>query len=149
MDELGFDAAVDYRAEPVLEGLRRHCPDGIDVHFENVGGDALDAGLTLMNDSGRVVICGLISTYNAAGPVPGPYMFRNVIMRRLRIEGFVILDHLADYPRMVAELAEWMLAGKLRHRLHIVDGLNDAVEGLKLLYSGGNGGKFLVRVGSE
>lgn len=149
-DELGFDAAVNYRAEPVLEGLRRCCPNGIDVHFENVGGEALDTGLTLMNNFGRVVVCGLISTYNSTGTAaPGPYMFRNVIMRRLTVRGFVILDHLDEYPRMTAELAQWMLEGKLRYRLHIVDGLENAAEALNLLYTGGNEGKLMVRIGAE
>lgn len=148
-EELGFDAAVNYRDGDLVDSLRAACPDGIDVLFENVGGDSLDAGLTLMNDFGRVVICGLISTYNkGAEPVPGPYMFRNVIMRRLRVEGFVILDHLDRYPEYQQKLAGWMLEGRLKHRLHIVDGLENAASALKLLYSGGNTGKLMVRIGA-
>lgn len=148
VEELGFDAAVNYKAQPVLEGLKQHCPDGIDVHFENVGGDALDAGLTLMNDFGRVVICGLISTYNTRERVPGPYMFRNIVLKRLRVQGFVILDHFDQYPRMTAQLVEWIRAGKLRYRLHVVDGIENASQALKLLYDGGNDGKLMVRIES-
>lgn len=149
VDELGFDAVVNYKTETVLDGLRRTCPNGIDVHFENVGGEVLDAGLTLMNDYGRVVICGLISTYNESGPTPGPYMFRNLIMRRLKVEGFVILDHLDKYPKMYEDLVPWMLAGKLKYKLHVVDGLEQAADALKLLYTGGNSGKLMVRIGED
>lgn len=148
-EEFGYDAAIDYKSENVVERLRALAPDGVDVHFENVGGDMLDAGLTVMKNFGSVVICGLISTYNSNGPVPGPYMFRNLIMRRLRVEGFVILDYAARYPEFQAKLAQWMLEGRLHYRLHVVDGLDNAVDALKLLYSGGNHGKVMVRIGAE
>lgn len=147
--ELGFDAAINYRKENLLEGLKREAPNGIDVHFENVGGEQLDAGLTLMNEGGRVVICGLISTYNASEPVPGPYMFRNVIMKRLVIEGFVILDYAAHFAEYHAKLIEWMRSGKLKYRLHIVDGLENASDALKMLYTGGNNGKLMVRIAAD
>lgn len=147
--EMGYDEVIDYKHEKVVDRLRELAPEGIDVHFENVGGDVLDAGLTAMKDFGRVVICGLISTYNATGPVPGPYMFRNLIMRRLTVQGFVILDYLDRYPEFQQKLAGWMLEGRLKYRLHIVDGLENAVDALKLLYSGGNHGKLMVRIGPE
>ncbi len=147
--DLGYDEVVDYKHENVVERLRALAPDGVDVLFENVGGEVLDAGLTVMKDFGRVVICGLISTYNASGPVPGPFMFRNVIMRRLTIQGFVILDYLDRYPEYQMQLAGWMQQGKLKYRLHVVDGLENAVDALKLLYSGGNQGKLMVRIGDE
>jgi NADPH-dependent curcumin reductase CurA len=147
--EMGYDEVVDYKHDNVVERLRTLAPDGVDVHFENVGGEVLDAGLTVMKDFGRVVVCGLISTYNASGPVPGPYMFRNLIMRRLTVQGFVILDYLDRYPEYQQKLAGWMLEGKLKYRLHIVDGLENAVDGLKLLYSGGNNGKLMVRIGPD
>ncbi len=147
-EELGFDAAINYRSENVLDGLRREAPNGIDVHFENVGGEILDAGLTLMNNYGRVVICGLISTYNATGPVPGPYMFRNVIMKRLKVEGFVILDYAEHFAEYHQKLAEWMRSGQLKYRIHIEEGLDKAQDALRLLYSGGNNGKLMVRIGA-
>lgn len=144
-DEIGIDAAIDYRAEDVTARLGALCPDGIDLCFENVGGDMLDAALTHMKNFGRVVICGLISSYNAGAPVPGPYMFRNVIMRRLTIRGFVILDHVDLLPAVLGELAGWMRDGTLSMKLHIVDGIEAAPEALNLLYTGGNTGKLLVR----
>lgn len=147
--EMGYDEVVDYKHDNVVERLRALAPDGVDVHFENVGGEVLDAGLTVMKNFGRVVICGLISTYNASGPVPGPYMFRNLIMRRLTVQGFVILDYLDRYPEFQQKLAGWMLEGRLKYRLHVVDGLENAVDALKLLYSGGNHGKLMVRIGPD
>ena len=149
-EEFGYDEAIDYRSEDVAARLRELAPDGVDVLFENVGGDILDAGLAAMKNFGRVVICGLISTYNQSGaPIPGPYMFRNVIMRRLRIQGFVILDYADEIPGMVQELATWMLEGKLRFRVHVIDGLDQAVNALKMLYTGENQGKLMVRIGAE
>ncbi len=148
--EFGYDAAIDYRADDVSARLRELAPEGIDLLFENVGGEILDAGLAAMKNFGRVVICGLISTYNHSGePIPGPYMFRNVIMRRLRIEGFVILDYMEEMPEIVGTLAGWMLEGKLHFRVHTVDGLENAVEALKMLYTGANQGKLLVKIGDE
>lgn len=149
-EEIGYDEVIDYKKGDLVAQLRRAAPDGIDVHYENVGGEILDAGLSCMKNFGTVVICGLISTYNAGGdPVPGPYMFRNVIMRRLRMEGFVVLDHVDKFPQYQQKLAGWMLEGKLKYRLHVVDGLEQARDALKLLYTGGNHGKLLVRIGTE
>ncbi len=149
-DEIGYDAVIDYREGDLVEALRRAAPEGVDLHYENVGGAILDAGLTVMKNFGTVVVCGLISTYNASGAqVPGPYMFRNVIMRRLRLEGFVVLDHPQKVAQYRQRLAGWMIEGRLKYRLHVVDGLERAQEALKLLYTGGNQGKLLVRVGAE
>lgn len=145
-DELGFDEAIDYNAENVTQRLGELCPDGIDLCFENVGGAILDASLTHMKDFARVVICGLISSYNSPEPVPGPYMFRNVIMRRLSMRGFVILDHADLFPAALADLGNWLREGRLKMPVHIVQGLENAPEALNLLYSGGNTGKLLVRV---
>lgn len=147
-EELGYDAAINYRMENVDQRLAELAPDGIDVHFENVGGAVLDAGLKHMKDGGCVVVCGLISTYNTSGDDEGaPKLFRNVIMKRLRIEGFVILDFLDRYPVYHEKLIGWMQDGRLRYRLHVVDGLENAVDALKLLYTGGNRGKLLVKIG--
>lgn len=148
-DELGFDGVVNYKNEDLLGALKRECPDGIDVHFENVGGDILDAALTLMNLQGRVVVCGLISMYNAKGDVAGPKMFHNTIMKRLRIEGFVILDYADRYAEAHAVLTRWMQMGKLKYRLDIMDGIDTAVEALQKLYQGTNVGKMMVKIGSE
>tara|TARA_R110000850_G_scaffold45153_4_gene114262 strand:+ start:6733 stop:7740 length:1008 start_codon:yes stop_codon:yes gene_type:complete len=145
-DELGFDGAINYKSENVTERLGVLCPAGIDLCFENVGGDILDASLTHMKDFGHVVICGLISSYNSNEPIPGPYMFRNLIMRRLTVRGFVILDHEDRFPDAMAALAGSLAEGKLTMPLHIVEGLEAAPKALNLLYTGGNTGKLLVRV---
>jgi NADPH-dependent curcumin reductase CurA len=149
--EFGYDHAIDYKRGNVVERLRQLAPEGVDVHFENVGGEMLDAGLTVMKNFGSVVICGLISTYNstAGDRIPGPYMFRNLIMRRLRVQGFVILDYLDRYPQYQQQLAGWMLDGRLKYRLDITPGIDQAVDALKTLYTGANQGKVLVQIGDE
>ena len=146
-EELGYEAAINYRSDDVDARLAELAPDGIDIQFENVGGDILDLGLKHMKDGGTVVVCGLISTYNTPGDsAEGPKLFRNVIMRRLRIEGFVILDYMDRYPAIQEKLIGWMRDGSLSYRLHVVDGLENAVDALKLLYTGGNNGKLMVRI---
>ncbi|GGX51421.1 NADP-dependent oxidoreductase [Tateyamaria omphalii] len=146
IDDFDIDAAINYKTQDVTEALGKVCPDGIDLCFENVGGEILDASLTHMRDYGRVVICGLISSYTAKDPVPGPYMFRNIIMRRLSMRGFVILDYMDLMPKVMNDLGEWVQAGELRLPLHVVDGLENAVDAVNLLYTGGNTGKVLVRM---
>jgi len=145
-DELGFDAAINYRDEDFSSQLAKACPAGIDVQFENVGGAILDHCLSLMNNGGRVVICGLISMYNSDQNVPGPYMFHNSIMKRLKIEGFVILDHAAQFPLMQRYLLEWMDAGLLKFRVNLHEGLECAPEALRSLYNSQNDGKVLIKL---
>ena len=144
--DFGIDEAIDYKSEDVEARLRELCPDGIDLCFENVGGAVHDAALANMKDFGHVAICGLISSYNAKEPMPGPYMYRNLIMRRLTVRGFVILDYAEKFPDILADLVGWMRDGKLKLPQHIVDGLENAPEALNLLYTGGNTGKLLVRI---
>lgn len=149
--EFGYDHAIDYKRENVVERLRELAPPGVDVHFENVGGEMLDAGLTVMKDFGSVMICGLISTYNSAAGdrIPGPYMFRNLIMRRLRVQGFVILDYADRYPEYQQQFAQWMLQGRLKFRLDVTSGIDKALDTLKMLYTGANKGKVLVQSGAD
>ncbi len=148
-DDLGFDACINYKTENVLEALRRECPNGIDVDFENVGGEILDAVLTLINLRARIAICGLISSYNATDPVPGPYMFRNLLMKRARCEGFIITDYLPRIGEAIQDLATWMAEGRLTYRTDIVDGLENAPQTVKRLFTGGNTGKLLIRIAPE
>ncbi|MEO0436509.1 MAG: NADP-dependent oxidoreductase [Pseudomonadota bacterium] len=145
-ERFAYDVAIDYKQGDIESQLKEAAPLGVDVLFENVGGEVLDAGLAMMNDFGRVVVCGLISTYNAKEPVPGPFMFRNVIMRRLRIEGFVILDHIEHYPTYQRQIAQWLREGSIRFDVHTVDGLGSAVDAMNMLYSGENMGKVMVKV---
>ena len=144
--ELGFDAAINYKKADLASALADACPAGIDVQFENVGGDILDHCLRLMNNYGRVVICGLISMYNSNNNAPGPTMFHNTIMKRLKIEGFVVLDLVDKMPKICAQLVQWMIEGKLQFRLNLSEGLDQAPAALQKIYTGANDGKVLVRL---
>jgi NADPH-dependent curcumin reductase CurA len=145
-DELGFDAAINYRTEDVATALAAACPDGIDVYFDNVGGGILDACLELMNFKGRIPTCGLISQYNAAQPVPGPRNYPLILMRRLRVQGFIVLDFADRYPEAIAALSQWMAEGRIKVRTEIVDGLENALQTVKRLYTGAHKGKLMIRV---
>jgi hypothetical protein len=144
--ELGFDAAINYKHADWQKQLGAACPAGIDVIFENVGGEILDASLARINLHARIILCGLIASYNAEAPVPGPYNFGNVLMRRGRIEGFIVTDFVAKFPAAVMQLAQWHLAGKLKHRDTIVDGLQLAPTAINRLFDGSTTGKLLIKV---
>lgn len=148
-EELGFDGAIDYRNEDVGAALDRLCPNGIDVDFENVGGDIMDAVISRMNNFGRVALCGMISTYNNEGPAPGPKDFNRVLMHRLLIKGFIVIDYLPRAAEAMAELAPWVASGKLKWKAHVVDGLENAPTALNRLFTGDHDGKLLVRVSPE
>lgn len=148
-EELGFDAAIDYKSENVAAKLKEYCPKGIDVYFDNVGGKILDAVLGQINDYARVAVCGLISQYNATEPMPGPYNFANVLVRRARIEGFIVLDYFNRAPEAFAELGKWLAEGKLKYRVDVVDGLENTPKALGKLFDGSNTGKLVVKVSEE
>ena len=145
VDELGFDHAINYRDEDVGARLRETCPDGIDVYFDNVGGTILDACLANLAMRARVVLCGAISQYNEDRPV-GPRNYLQLIVKRARMEGFLILDYLDRFPEAQMRMAGWVMEGRIQHREHVVDGLEHAGEALNLLFSGGNTGKVVVAV---
>lgn len=147
--ELGFDAAINYKRENVFKQLRRQCRDGVDICFENVGGAILDTVLAQINNHARIVLCGLISQYNQGTPPPGPSTFGNILIRRARVEGFIVLDYARRFPEAFAALGTWMAAGRLRYRTDIVDGLQQAPAAVNRLFDGTNTGKLLVRVSAE
>lgn len=147
VDELGFDAAIDYKSEKVGKRLAELCPGGIDVDFENVGGEIMDACLGRLALRGRVVLCGMISQYNATAAAPGPKNLANVLMQRGRIEGFIVLDYLGRAGEAFGKIGEWLAAGKLRFATDVVDGLENAPAGLDRLFIGANRGKLMVKVG--
>jgi len=147
--ELGFDAAINYRKDNVLEGLRRHCPQGIDVDFENVGGETLDAVLALVNNYSRIVLCGLIATYNDDVKVAGPSRFANILMKRVKVQGFIITDFLKRFPEGRAQLAAWVNEGRLKYQVDVVRGLENAPNAVGKLFTGENKGKLLVQVSDE
>jgi NADPH-dependent curcumin reductase len=148
-DELGFDAAINYKTESVLESLQQHCPDGIDVYFENVGGEILDAVLSLINLRARIVLCGLISQYNATEPVPGAYNLLNIVTRRAKLEGFIILDYFNRAQEALADLGEWYAQGKIKYRVDAIDGLENAPCAINKLFDGTNQGKLIIKVSEE
>lgn len=145
-DELGFDAAVNYRTDDVAARLHDACPDGIDLFFDNVGGSILDTCLAQLAMRGRVVLCGAISTYNDSRPPAGLRNYRSLIVRRGRMEGFIILDYLDRFPEARAEMMSWVDAGRLKHHEHVVDGLEHAPDALNRLFSGDHNGKVIVRL---
>ncbi len=144
--ELGFDAAIDYKSEDVSQALRKTCPKGIDVYFDNVGGDILDAVLAQINLGARIVICGGISQYNNATPVKGPSNYLSLLMNRATMKGMLVLDFMDRYPQAAREMAGWMAAGKLKSREDIVEGLENFPEALLKLFTGENFGKLILKV---
>ncbi len=146
-DELGFDACVDYKAGGLSKQLREACPKGIDVDFENVGGEVLDTVLAQMNVFGRIALCGLISGYNATETPPGPRNMFAVLTRRLRMQGLIVFDWASRNAEATAELARWYKEGKLKLREDVREGGVDAYpDVLNLLYTGGNTGKLVLKV---
>jgi hypothetical protein len=149
VDELGFDGAINYKTEDVGARLDDLCPDGVDVDFENVGGAIMDEVLAHMSMYGRMALCGTISNYTTTKPVPGPYHFAQILMKRLRVQGFIILDYIPRYEEAFAKLAPLLLEGKLKYAYDLVDGLDNAPGALNRLFTGANTGKLLVKVSGE
>jgi NADPH-dependent curcumin reductase CurA len=143
--ELGFDACIDYKSGNLLDQLRAACPKGVDANFENVGGEILDTVLRVMNFRGRIAICGLISDYNAKEPY-GVKMFRAILVNRLKVQGMIVFDWQARYAEANQGLMELVLAGRLKTRESIVDGIENAPKGLIGLLKGENFGKQLVKL---
>ncbi len=143
---IGFDAAFNYRARSVLEQLREAAPDGIDVYFDNVGADHLDAALVMLSPHGRVAMSGAIAHYNATEPLPGPTNISLVITKRLTLRGFIVSDHQDRLPDMFADVSAWLRDGKLSHAETVVEGLENAPDALINLLRGANTGKMIVRL---
>ena len=146
VDELGFDAAIDYKNEDVGAGLAKHCPGGIDVYFDNVGGDILDLVLEQLARNARISLCGAISQYNNPEAVKGPKNYLSLLLNRARMEGFVVLDYLARVDEALKELGGWIAEGKIRAREHVVEGIDTFPETLNKLFTGENFGKLVIKV---
>ena len=146
VNELGFDACIDYKSQDVGAELDRLAPDGIDINFEHVGGDIMVAVLKRMKLFGRIALCGMISSYNATDTSEPPGFWTMILMRRLTIRGFIVTDFAARFAESGAALLGWMMEGKLKTRQDIRPGLENAASAVKDLYSGGNFGKLLVEV---
>ncbi len=147
-DELGFDAAINYKTENVYKALKKHCPNGIDIYFENVGGAMLDMVLAQVNDFARIPVCGMISQYNVKEPY-GVKALPVIISRRVKMQGFIVLDYFSRVQEAYAELIPWALSGQLQYRVHVEEGLERAPEVLNMLFDGGNQGKLILKVGDE
>ena len=146
--ELGFDACIDYKGGDVKAGLKEHCPKGVDIYFDNVGGDILDLVLTRITRGARIVICGAISQYNNTAPVKGPANYLSLLVNRARMEGIVVFDYADRYPQAVAEMAGHLKAGTMKSREDVVTGLDTFPEALLKLFNGENFGKLVLQVAS-
>ena len=146
--ELGFDAAIDYKSEDVGEALDRLAPDGIDLNFENVGGDIMIAVFNRLKTHGRMAVCGLISAYNATKMPPSPN-FSRIITHRLNVQGFLVLDYAHRAKEMIEEMGPWLASGQVKWKVHVDDGLDGALDSLNRLFTGDHDGKLLVRVSEE
>jgi NADPH-dependent curcumin reductase CurA len=146
VDDLGFDAAIDYKSEDVKAALKQHCPAGIDVYFDNVGGDILDAALTRLARHARVVICGAISQYNNTSAVKGPSNYLSLLVNRATMKGMLVFDYAARYGEAAREMAGWMREGRLMSREQVVSGFANFPEALLELFAGGNTGKLVLAV---
>ena len=141
-----FDAAIDYKSENVASMLRKTCPKGVDVYFDNVGGELLDEALAQLAMKGRVVICGAIATYNDEEQRPGPKNYMNLLVKRGRMEGFLVSDYFARAPEAIMELFSWIRDNKLVDRVDVEHGLENAPRALRRLFVGENQGKQLVKI---
>ena len=149
MTDLGFDAAIDYKSENVTEALRKCCPQGIDVYFDNVGGDILEAALAHLARGDRVVICGAISQYCVTGAVQGPRNYLSLLVNRATMKGMLVFDYADRYGHAVQEMAGWMAAGKLKSREDIVEGIETYPDTFLKLFKGENLGKLILKVAAD
>ncbi|MEU3856216.1 NADP-dependent oxidoreductase [Streptomyces sp. NPDC028722] len=146
VEEYGFDAAFNYKNGPVAEQLRQAAPDGIDVYFDNVGGDHLEAAIGSLNQGGRIAVCGMISVYNNTEPAPGPKNLARLIQTRGRIEGFLVGDHYDLQPQFVQEVGPWVASGELKYRETVVEGIENNLEAFLGVLRGDNIGKMVVKL---
>ena len=146
LTEIGFDAAIDYKSDDVRAQLREHCPKGIDVYFDNVGGEILDAALARLAPRARVVICGAISQYNNTTPVRGPSNYLSLLVNRASMTGMVVFDYAPRFPEALREMSQWMADGALRSRVDVVRGLENFPSALLRLFNGDNHGKLVLEM---
>jgi NADPH-dependent curcumin reductase CurA len=144
--ELGFDAAIDYKSESLYPAIKAACPEGIDVYFDNVGGETLDAALAFLRFKGRVALCGAISQYNSTEPVQGPKNYLSLLVNRGRMEGFIVFDFEKDFPRFIRDMSNWLGEGRLQSREHVVKGIETFPDTLLMLFDGRNQGKLVIEV---
>ena len=145
VNELGFDGAVNYKSDDLAANLAALTPNGIDVYFENTGGPVQNMVFERMNNFGRVVVCGMIADYGKTQASPGPNWIP-LIKKRITVQGFAMPDHFGDVPALLAKLTPYVMKGQIKHRAHVLDGLESAITGLNLFFTGGNKGKLIVKL---
>jgi len=145
-EELGFDAAIDYKSENIYEALKRECPKGIDVYFDNVGGEILDAALAFLRMNGRVALCGAISQYNSTSGIEGPKNYLSLLINRGTMKGFIVMDYAKDYQKAAMEMGMWMAQGKLKTKEDIYEGIENFRGTFNRLFSGEKLGKLVLKV---
>ena len=146
VEELGFDGAIDYKSESLYPAVKQHCPEGIDVYFDNVGGETLDVALANLRLHARIAICGAISQYNSTAPIKGPQNYLSLLVNRAKMEGFIVFDYAARYPQAARDMGQWLAQGRLQAKEHIVEGLETFPETLLMLFDGRNQGKLIIKV---
>ncbi len=144
-EELGFDAAINYKTDDLEAAVKAAAPDGVDIYFENTGGPIQHAAFANMNTFGRIVVCGVISDYNTATPALGPSWI-NIVKKRLNIQGFAMPDQMHRFGELSQKVGGYLMAGKIKYRSHILEGLESAIDGINLLFTGGNEGKLIVKL---
>lgn len=149
INELGFDAAIDYKSEDVTAVLRKSCPQGLNIYFDNVGGDILEAALANLARGARIVICGAISQYNNTGPVQGPRNYLSLLVYRATMKGMLVFDYADRYAQATREMAGWLAAGKLKSREDIVEGIETFPDTFLKLFRGENFGKLILKVAAD
>ncbi|MEM1401860.1 MAG: NADP-dependent oxidoreductase [Pseudomonadota bacterium] len=145
VDELGFDGAVNYKTDDIPTKLAELTPDGVDIYFENTGGPIQQATFDRMNAHGRIIVCGMIADYTAAEPSAGPNWIP-LIKKRITVRGFAVPDHYNEVPELLEKLTPYVMQGKVKHRSHILEGLESSIDGLNLFFTGGNRGKLIVKL---
>ena len=148
-NDLNVDGVINYKTDNLNSKLKELCPNGIDMYFDNVGGEITEAVINRFNIGGRMSICGQISGYNSETLQPGPRNWINILVKRLKVQGFIVFDYQARAGEAFVDMSKWMAEGKLQHKNHIVDGLENAVTSLKMLFSGENNGKMIVKISEE
>lgn len=143
--ELGFDGAINYKSDNHAEQLKALAPNGVDVFFENTGGPIQNTIFNAMNTHGRIVVCGMIADYTSANPAPGPNWIP-LIKKRIQIQGFAMPDHFGNVPELLGKLTPYVMQGKVKYRAHVLEGLESAMTGLNLFFTGGNKGKLIVKL---
>lgn len=144
-DELGFDGAINYKTSDIPAKLDELAPNGVDVYFENTGGPIQQHVFDRMNAHGRIVVCGMIADYTSAKPSPGPNWIP-LIKKRINVRGFAMPDHYGDIPALLEKLTPYVMSGKIKFRTHVLEGLESAIDGLNLFFTGGNRGKLIVKL---